>query len=110
MLTLAGYSTIAFSYNIVDELVPIYASAPVESGGLALSTSQLAVPLAAGGAAIITWSLLGYPWLRSKLGTKNTCRSGLLGSACMVLLIALPSAVVPHNRAASMVSAGQTCI
>ena len=104
IMTLAGYGMIAFTYNLVDEMMPIYASAPLVSGGLALSTSELAVPLAAGGSAIILWSLLGYPWLRSKLGTKNTCRSGLLCSAGTVILLALPSVLVPGQKAASIVS------
>lgn len=102
IVTLCGYCSIAFSYNLVDEMMPIYASAPIHVGGLELSTSQLAIPLAAGGAAIISWSLLGYPWLRSKLGTRNTCRTGLLGSSFMAILIALPSAVLARHKAASI--------
>ena len=91
-------------------MVPIFASAPLVSGGLALSTTQLALPLALGGIAIILWSLFVYPRLRRVLGTKNTCRLGLLGSTVCVLLVAVPSAVAPGKQAASMVSAlGRAC-
>ena len=103
MLTLCGYSMIAFSYNLVDEMVPIFASAPLRNGGLGLSTTQLAVPLMVGGSSIVAWSLLGYPRLRARIGTKNTCRTGLISSSCVVLLIALPSVVAPQRPAVSMV-------
>lgn len=103
LLTLCGYTLCAFFYNLVDEMVPIFASAPLRVKGLALTTTQLAIPLAFGGSSIILWSLFGYPHLRAALGTKNTCRTGLLGSTCMVLLIALPSVVAPGHAGISIV-------
>ena len=61
LLTLGGYGTIAFIYNLEDELMPLYASAPLSAGGLSLATSQLAVPLILGGASVAVFALWGYP-------------------------------------------------
>ena len=44
-----------------DELMPLYASAPLRVGGLELATSQLAVPLIGGGLSVACFALWGYP-------------------------------------------------
>ena len=61
LLTLGGYSIVAFLFNLLDESMPLFASAPLRVHGLNLSTSQLAVPLMVGGASIIFFAFYGYP-------------------------------------------------
>ena len=51
-LTVCGYTMICLLYNLMDEVTPIYGSAAREDGGLGLSTSALALPLALGGLSI----------------------------------------------------------
>ena len=60
---LLGYGLIAFFYNILDEITPIFASARVADGGLGFSPSQLAPSLMFGGLVLMTWALRGFPWL-----------------------------------------------
>ncbi len=52
VLTILGYVCVCLLYNLLDEITPIYSSARRSNGGLALSTSQLAWPLAVGGISI----------------------------------------------------------
>ena len=49
---MCGYTMICLLYNLMDEVTPIYGSAAREDGGLGLSTSALALPLALGGLSI----------------------------------------------------------
>ena len=52
LLTILGYAFLCLLYNLLDEVTPIYGSADRSNGGLGLSTSQLALPLAIGGISI----------------------------------------------------------
>ena len=102
-LTLCGYGCVAFLFNLLDELVPIFASAAERDGGLGWDPSQLAPPLAVGGMALILWSQLGYFRLQKKVGTLRAARCGLAGMAPFCLLLAAPS-LLPAGlpRAASL--------
>jgi hypothetical protein len=40
---------VCFLYNLLDELVPIFAAAPISTGGLNLSASELSGPLSTSG-------------------------------------------------------------
>ena len=86
-LCLVGYALVAFCFILLDELTPIFASAPVAQGGLGWSTASLAAPLSFGGAVLIVWALWGFPWLHRRLGGVGTCRHGLWQSAPMALII-----------------------
>lgn len=90
-LTLCGYGCVAFLFNLLDELVPIFASAAERDGGLGWLPSQLAPPLAVGGLALILWSQLGYFRLQKKVGTLRAARCGLAGMAPFCVLLAAPS-------------------
>ena len=81
LLTLGGYGTIAFIYNLEDELMPLYASAPLSVGGLALATSQLAVPLILGGLSVALFALWGYP-RRACASALHSLQSVRTGSMC----------------------------
>lgn len=96
VLTLGGYALIAFIFNILDELVPIYASAPLAEGGLGFSTRQLAPSLSFSGVVLIGWALWGFPWLLRRLGATRACRNGLWQSVPMALLI--PAASIFGGR------------
>ena len=67
LITLGGYSTIAFLFNLLDESMPLFASAPLRVHGLALGTAQLAVPLIAGGTSIVFFAFYGYPRVQVRL-------------------------------------------
>ena len=51
-----------------QQVVPIFASAPAEEGGLGFSTSQLAPSLTFGGGVLMVWALAGYPAMLRRLG------------------------------------------
>ncbi|KAK9804936.1 hypothetical protein WJX73_000733 [Symbiochloris irregularis] len=83
-VTLAGYAAIMFAFNTLDELTPLYASAPVAKGGLGLSSDKLAWPICISGAVLVLWALFGYPRLQAYLGTLRTCK---LGMSCAVFVV-----------------------
>lgn len=56
---LASYGVVAFLFNLLDEVRPIFASAPIEDGGLALPTDVLSWPLSFGGLSFILFVCLG---------------------------------------------------
>lgn len=60
---------IAFYYSMLDELVPIFASAPAGEGGLGLSTAQFAPSLTFGGFVLMAWALAGFPRLLRRYGS-----------------------------------------
>lgn len=87
LLCLSGYSLIAFCFILLDELIPIYASARVIDGGLGFPTSKLASPLAFGGFILVVWALFGFPWMHARLGAVKCITLGLIQTAPMALLI-----------------------
>ena len=50
---------VAFIFNLLDEVRPIFASAPIEVGGLGLSTNVLSWPLSFGGFCFILFACCG---------------------------------------------------
>lgn len=94
--SLAGYGLIALAFSMLDELVPIFASAPPQEGGLGLPPSSLAAPMAASGLVLCAWALLGFPRTHRALGSVRTCRLGLWQSVPMALLIPAASAFLGH--------------
>jgi fucose permease len=91
ILSLIGYTGVAFAYICVDELVPLFASAAIVDGGLSYSTQMLSGPLAFSGIALIAWMMGGYKWLQNKIGTKPTCIIGLWMTIPIVMLFPLSS-------------------
>jgi MFS family permease len=87
VLCLSGYALIAFCFILLDELIPIYASAPVIDGGLGFPTSKLSSPLAFGGFILVIWALFGFPWLHARLGAVKCTTLGLIQTAPMALMI-----------------------
>jgi hypothetical protein len=59
ILSLASYGVVAFLFNLLDEVRPIFASSPIEDGGLALPTDILSFPLSFGGLSFILFVCLG---------------------------------------------------
>lgn len=97
------YGSIAFIYNFVDELTPLFAAAPPAIGGVGLLASQLAVPLVFCGVVLMVYAVYGYPWFQRTYGAKVSCRLGLLATAPVVLLIP-----IAHYFSWSVVSAQLT--
>lgn len=58
VLCLLGCGLITLCVNYLDELAPIFASAQPSAGGLAMSTSDFAWPLAFGGLTLMLFSIL----------------------------------------------------
>lgn len=67
-LTVLGYGAIALLNTYLNELVPLFASAPRDRGGLALKPRQLSGPLAFSGAAFLLYAALGYPLFQRRFG------------------------------------------
>lgn len=59
LLALASYGVVAFLFNLLDEVRPIFASAPIRDGGLGMSTHLLSWPLSFGGLSFILFVCLG---------------------------------------------------
>jgi hypothetical protein len=59
LLALASYGVVAFLFNLLDEVRPIFASAPIRDGGLSMSTHLLSWPLSFGGLSFILFVCLG---------------------------------------------------
>jgi len=91
LLALGGYASIAFCFIMLDELIPIFASAPKEEGGLDFSPSELSGPLAFGGLVLVLWILFGYKWMNERFGIINTCKHGLYQTLPMTLMFPLCS-------------------
>ena len=91
LLALSGYALIAFCYIILDELVPIFASADIADGGLAYTTSKLSGPLSFSGIVLIVWMVVGYPWMSKKFGITRTCIIGVLQTIPLTFLFPLSS-------------------
>ncbi|KAI8462328.1 MAG: hypothetical protein J3K34DRAFT_462986 [Monoraphidium minutum] len=91
VLAVLGYGAVCLLFSCLDEVVPIFASAPVAEGGLGMEEADLAVPLALNGGCLILFSLLGYPPLQRAFGTLPVSRAGLLGAAAVATLVPLPS-------------------
>jgi len=102
ILALMGYTGTAFAYISLDELVPLFASATMEDGGLQYTPQMLAGPLAFSGLVLILWMLGGYTWLQNKVGTRRTCMIGLWMTTGIVLLFPLAS-VVPSQTLGAVI-------
>ena len=87
LVCLAGGGLIVLCVNYLDELAPIFASAQASQGGLGMTASAFAWPLAFGGAILMLYSIFVYPELQKKWGRMYCCQIGLLASACAALLI-----------------------
>ena len=91
ILSILGYASIAFCFILLDELIPIFASAPPEQGGLGFSPSKLSGPLAFGGVVLVVWLLAGYKWMSKRFGIIWTCKNGLWTTVPMALMFPLCS-------------------
>ena len=59
LLALGGYAIVSLLFNLLDEVRPIFASAPIEDGGLNMTTEAIAWPLSFGGLSFIMYVCLG---------------------------------------------------
>ncbi len=99
---LATYALIAFLHRLSDELVPLYAAAHVQAGGLGWSAQSLAPSLSFGGAVLMVFALVGYPAVQQRLGVLGCARLGLLLTVPSCVL-AFPMATLLSSHAAQQV-------
>ena len=79
------------------QVTPIFASAHFKDGGLGLKTSELALPMAAGGIVLTLFALLVYPRLQPRLGMLWSCRLGLLIMVPTALLTPVASIFISNG-------------
>jgi len=91
LYALAGYGSTAALFNLIDELLPVFASAPLAAGGLGLTPAELAAALGVGGAALIVVARWGYRAIHVRVGTLACARAGLGGAVPLCLALPLPS-------------------
>ncbi|BDA43547.1 Uncharacterized membrane protein YCR023C at N-terminal half [Coccomyxa sp. Obi] len=101
ILALASYGVVAFLFNLLDEVRPIFASAPIEDGGLAMSTHLLSWPLSFGGLSFILFVCLGYERFYKAVGGVWCTRWGMLLIVPAALLVPLAT-LFAHNKTAVM--------
>ncbi|KAK9841098.1 hypothetical protein WJX84_008471 [Apatococcus fuscideae] len=94
LLPLILYFIVVFFANMLEELTPIYASAPTRQGGLGLPLNLLAWPLSVAGAALVVFTLYGYPSFQARVGVLACCGSGILLNIPAALVMPLPSLVL----------------
>ena len=85
--TLIGYFLIALLYCLLDELIPIFASTPVEHGGLGLSESDLAMPLACGGVMLILYTIFAMPAVAKRYTPQQSIKIGLICQIPVTLML-----------------------
>ena len=83
LLAIAAYAVSAAVFCIVDELLPLYASAPTSSHGLGLTTQQLSWAMSAAGVFLILTASFLYPPLQDKLGLSGVLSWGLVAGIFM---------------------------
>lgn len=91
----AGLNTVTFNY--LDELTPLFASAPTLRGGLGMPESQFAIPLTVSGVALMLYSVLLYPATQKRFGQLTCCKLGLLGAIPSSMLVPASSAFLPSQ-------------
>ncbi len=95
----------------MDELVPLFASAAIDLGGLKLAPSSLAIPLTAAGPVMIAFSFWAFPPLERAMGTLRTIRWSLLLAAPLNMLVPITSALAGNTPAVlSWLAASFCCI
>ena len=75
----------------MDELLPIFASAPPRVGGLGLTPQQLAGPNSFGGFSVFAFTLFVFPRMNAALGLRSATEGSFLATAAMALTLPLPS-------------------
>ncbi|GLC73711.1 hypothetical protein PLESTF_001411000 [Pleodorina starrii] len=103
VLTILGYGAVALIFCAVDEVFPIFASAPLTSGGLGMREDQIAPPLMFFGAVLMPYSLYGYPPLQRVVGTLRLTRAGLAASVVTCLMIPAVADIRTASRVAAQV-------
>lgn len=74
VLLICGYGIIALTFNIMDEVVPIYASTPISHSGLSLDSSELGLPLSIGGIGLMVTAVFIYPRIQKVIGSQRCAR------------------------------------
>lgn len=101
LLAIAGYGFTALVFAAFDETTPIFASAPIDEGGLDMEEVQLAGPLAFGGFILMLWSVWGYPKMQKRYGTLKVAFIGHFASVGVCFLVPSSSLVVRSSPAAA---------
>ena len=95
VLCLLGYGLCAFIFIQLDELLPLFAAAPVASGGLGLTPKGLSAPLAWNGMVVFLFTLLAYPPLVARWGLRFATRGGYWATAGATLAVPVASLAAP---------------
>ncbi|EIE19491.1 MFS general substrate transporter [Coccomyxa subellipsoidea C-169] len=101
LLALASYGVVAFLFNLLDEVRPIFASAPIRDGGLGMSTHLLSWPLSFGGLSFILFVCLGYDRFYKAVGGVWCTRWGMVLIIPTALFVPLAT-LFAHNKVAVM--------
>ena len=101
LLSIAAYGISAVVFCVVDELLPLYASAPTSASGLAQNTQQLGWALAASGVFLILTSAFVYPPLQDALGLSGVLGWGLVAGFFMCV----PAYPLAHRVAIAALAA-----
>ena len=89
------------------QVTPIFASAPIEVGGLAWSASELAGPFSFRGVILIIYALFIYTYAQKRMGIVASAQLGLWLTYVHTLMVPLASlwTYVPHLPEAIMYTA-----
>jgi hypothetical protein len=104
VLLIGGYAIIAFTYCLHDELVPLFASTPLEHDGLAMNSSQLGVPLSIGGVMLMFIATCVYPHVQRRVGSFTCTRLGLASMVGIALLYPCCALIAQQSSTATFVT------
>ncbi|KAI8812837.1 major facilitator superfamily domain-containing protein [Cladochytrium replicatum] len=88
---------LAFEQIIFGEVFPLFASTPIEDGGLRLDTQQLGTILSINSAIMLLAQILIYPRVANALGPLNTYRLGAISFIPLDFIFPFISLIV-RNR------------
>eukprot|EP01023_Acetabularia_acetabulum_P037144 TRINITY_DN3516_c0_g2_i1.p1 TRINITY_DN3516_c0_g2~~TRINITY_DN3516_c0_g2_i1.p1 ORF type:complete len:587 (-),score=47.04 TRINITY_DN3516_c0_g2_i1:1229-2863(-) len=93
-ISIMGYGLIALIGNIQDETIPIFASTPVQHGGLGIKASTLAKPLMISGVVLMINALFIIPKVTKNLGILKSAKLSLYVAAPLAMILPLSSLFV----------------
>eukprot|EP00884_Botryococcus_braunii_P021799 jgi/Botrbrau1/8302/Bobra.0251s0028.1 len=94
---LVGAGTLSLMWCYLDELTPIYVSADLDKGGLAMKLSSFTNANLASGGVLVPFTLFVYPAYSKRVGPMKTCLTALSAAVPSTLIIPAARFAMPAH-------------
>uniref|UniRef100_A0A7S1GC97 Major facilitator superfamily (MFS) profile domain-containing protein n=1 Tax=Bicosoecida sp. CB-2014 TaxID=1486930 RepID=A0A7S1GC97_9STRA len=94
MVTILTYTVWSFVQISLGEVVPLWAIAPVDAGGLGLDAGEIGTMLALGGLFMATFQIAFFPRVEKRLGPFRLAKLSMSASVAVILALPLSHATV----------------